>query len=178
MKEGKCATRQSGRGSVRLLPLPVGAAASQTAADVYSRRGRVSGGGVVVVWRCGGDGGLLSCLRSGRIDCTSLSCGGLRREAAYLRRLDLYGDIYGASEQLFGFCFLFLAGRLQPVGYENCFAGAFKGLMDDMVVYLMRILRCCTALKYLVDILSCFHLRLNGKILVEFTHCGQEDSSE
>lgn len=88
---------------------PVGAAASQTAADVYSQRG--CGGHGEVVWGCGG---LLSSLRGGGIDCTSasLSCGRLRREAAYLRRLDLYGDVYGASEQLFGFCFL--SSRVVP----------------------------------------------------------------
>lgn len=101
----------------------------------------------------GGGGGLVIC--SLPSDCTSasLGCGRLRREAAYLRRLDLYGDIYGASEQLFGFCFLFLAARSQPVGYENCSAWVFKGLTDDMGVYLMRILRCCTALKHTRDIL-------------------------
>lgn len=126
MKEGKCAMRQSGRGSVRLLPLPVGAAASQTAADVYSRRG-----GVVVVVVVGVGGAVVSSLplRGGGIHCTSasLSCGRLRREAAYLRHLDLYGDIYGASEQLFGFCFL--SSRVVPnlLDVKIVLPGCLKG---------------------------------------------------
>lgn len=92
---------------------------------IFTEGGSSGGGGG------GGWGAVVSSLplRGGGIHCTSasLSCGRLRREAAYLRRLDLYGDIYGASEQLFGFCFL--SSRVVPnlLDVKIVLPGCLKG---------------------------------------------------